>query len=145
MARQKAREQRARRARVTDVQPLALTETILKCENTTESSAPLPNHLFSGPHLLKVLSPFNIHTGDQASSTWNFGNISYKNNSRHKILQFSFFFIIHLFICAFIIWVISPPCPFPPLFQASPTLPLSLVLLKKRDKPNIIRKTKCFC
>jgi hypothetical protein len=33
-----------------------------------------------------------------------------------------------------------PPSPilslFPPQFQAGPVLPLSLVLLKKRDKPN---------
>jgi hypothetical protein len=28
------------------------------------------------------------------------------------------------------------PNPLPPQFQAGPVLPLSLVLLKKRDKPN---------
>jgi hypothetical protein len=54
-----------------------------------------------------------------------------------------FYFIILLFTCAYIIWVISPPCPFPltslpfpAQFQAGPVLPLSLVLLKKREKPN---------
>jgi hypothetical protein len=52
-------------------------------------------------------------------------------------------FFILLFTCAYIVWVISPPCPpplpsppFPPQFQAGPVLPLSLVLLKKRDMPN---------
>jgi hypothetical protein len=41
------------------------------------------------------------------------------------------------------IWAFSPPCPpphisppFPPQFQAGSILPLSLVLLKKREKPN---------
>jgi hypothetical protein len=29
-----------------------------------------------------------------------------------------------------------PPPPFPPQFQAGPVLPLSLILLKKRDKHN---------
>jgi hypothetical protein len=54
------------------------------------------------------------------------------------------------FTYAYIIWVISSPCPppspsppSPSQFQAGPVLPLSLVLLKKRD--NLIRKTKCFC
>jgi hypothetical protein len=54
-----------------------------------------------------------------------------------------FFIIIHLFICAYIVWVIFPPChplppstPFPPQFQEGPVLPLSLVLLKKRNKHN---------
>jgi hypothetical protein len=53
------------------------------------------------------------------------------------------FFKIILFTCAYIVWVISPPCPPPPpsppflpQFQAGPVLPLSLVLLNKRDKPN---------
>jgi hypothetical protein len=44
------------------------------------------------------------------------------------------YFIIHLFTCAYIVWVISPPLPFPLQFQAGPVLPLSLILLKKRDK-----------
>jgi hypothetical protein len=51
--------------------------------------------------------------------------------------------IIHLFICAYIVWVISPhfppplpsPCH-PPCFQAEPVLPLSLILLKRRHKHN---------
>jgi hypothetical protein len=50
------------------------------------------------------------------------------------------FLIIHLFTCAYIVWVISPPCPLlppsPPQFQAGPFLPLSLILLKKRHKHN---------
>jgi hypothetical protein len=56
---------------------------------------------------------------------------------------FSFFLIIHLFTCAYIIWVISAPDrllsllpPTLPQFQADPVLPLSLILLKKRHKPN---------
>jgi hypothetical protein len=48
--------------------------------------------------------------------------------------------IIHLFTCAYIVWVISTPCPTPlpfPLFPHSvPVLSLSLILLKKRQKPN---------
>jgi hypothetical protein len=57
--------------------------------------------------------------------------------------------IYSLFTCAYIVWVISPPCPLlppssplPPQFQAGPVLPLSLVLLKKRDKPN--KEDKAF-
>jgi hypothetical protein len=49
-------------------------------------------------------------------------------------------FIIDLFTCAYIVWVISPA--YAPQFQAGPVLPLSLVLLKKRDKPN--REDKVF-
>jgi hypothetical protein len=65
----------------------------------------------------------------------------------HLIMKFLLseinFFIIHLFTCAYIVWVISPPCPPPPpslplspQFQAGPVLRLSLILLKKRDKHN---------
>jgi hypothetical protein len=44
---------------------------------------------------------------------------------------------VHLFTCAYIIWVFSPLCPSPlPQFQAGPVLPLSLILVKKRHKPN---------
>jgi hypothetical protein len=60
-----------------------------------------------------------------------------------------FFNFIYLFTCAYIVWVISPPClpspPFllsPPQFQAGPVLPLSLILLKKRHKHN--KKGKVF-
>jgi hypothetical protein len=35
---------------------------------------------------------------------------------------YSFFFFIHLFICAYIVLAISPPCP--PIFSLSPTPPL---------------------
>jgi hypothetical protein len=49
-----------------------------------------------------------------------------------------------LFTCAsYIVWVIPSPCPplprsspFPAQFQAGPVLPLSLVLLKQKDKHN---------
>jgi hypothetical protein len=53
-----------------------------------------------------------------------------------------FFLIIHLFTCAYIVWVISslyarpPLCPGPPHFQAESVLPLSLIFLKKRHKHN---------
>jgi hypothetical protein len=49
-------------------------------------------------------------------------------------------FFVHLLTCTYIVWVISPTCPPPPLppsprqFQAGPVLPLSLILLKKRHK-----------
>jgi hypothetical protein len=43
----------------------------------------------------------------------------------------------------YIAWVISAPCnpsspsfPLPPHFQAEPVLPLSLILLKRRNKHN---------
>jgi hypothetical protein len=47
------------------------------------------------------------------------------------------FFFIHLFIYAYIVWAISPPCPLPslphlPCFQAEPVLPFSPILLKSR-------------
>jgi hypothetical protein len=58
-------------------------------------------------------------------------------------------FLIHLFMCAYIVWVISPPCP-PPLcsppnplhFQAETVLPLSLTLLKRKHSNN--KKDKDF-
>jgi hypothetical protein len=63
--------------------------------------------------------------------------------------SFGFFKIIHLLACAYIVWVISPPCPptlpslpFTPQFHEGPVLPLSLVLLKKRDKPK--KEDKAF-
>jgi hypothetical protein len=58
-------------------------------------------------------------------------------------------YFILLFTCAYIVWVISPPCPptlpslpFTPQFHEGPVLPLSLVLLKKRDKPK--KEDKAF-
>jgi hypothetical protein len=69
------------------------------------------------------------------------------SRSLRYIIRFLFesfcflFFIIHLFMCAYIVWVISspwllpPPFPsFPPHFQAELVLPLSLILLKRRHK-----------
>jgi hypothetical protein len=60
------------------------------------------------------------------------------------------FFIIHLFTCAYIVWVISPPClpPPPSLFSPLPLpgrtiLLLSLILLKRRHKHS--KKDKAFC
>jgi hypothetical protein len=50
--------------------------------------------------------------------------------------------LVHLFTCAYIVWVISLPFPFPPFpstppqFHAGPILPLSLILLKKKHKHN---------
>jgi hypothetical protein len=65
------------------------------------------------------------------------------------LFLFIYLFFILLVTCAYIVWVISPPCPPPPpssLFflqeQAGRVLPLSLVLLKKRDKPN--KEDKAF-
>jgi hypothetical protein len=60
-------------------------------------------------------------------------------------LVFFFFFVVvvHLFTCAYIFLVISPPFPPPslilpshPQIQAGSVLPLSLILLKKRHKHN---------
>jgi hypothetical protein len=60
-----------------------------------------------------------------------------------------FFIIIHLLTCAYIVWVISSPCPSSPASpssplpnQAEPVLPLSLILLKRRHKHN--KEDKAF-
>jgi hypothetical protein len=72
--------------------------------------------------------------------------------SSHKL----FFFFIYIFICAYIVWVISPPAPPPPpspsypdlpCFQAEPVLPFSPILLKrirnnKRDKVFLLVKIR---
>jgi hypothetical protein len=54
---------------------------------------------------------------------------------------FKKFLKIHLFICAYIVWTISPSCPsplpctpYPHRFQAEPVLPSSPLLLKRRHK-----------
>jgi hypothetical protein len=55
------------------------------------------------------------------------------------------FVVVHLFTCACIVRVISPPGSpslFPPQFQAGPVLPLSLILLKQRHKHN--KEDKAF-
>jgi hypothetical protein len=61
----------------------------------------------------------------------------------------AFFLIIHLFTYACSVWVIIPPARLPyPLpfslahFQAGPVLSLSVILLKKRHKPN--KEDKAF-
>jgi hypothetical protein len=77
----------------------------------------------------------------------------FKKFSKYYLVKilFIFYFIlfVHLFTCAYIVWVISPPCPppppfpcSPPQFQAGPVLPLWLILLKKRHKNN--KKDKAF-
>jgi ribosomal protein RSM22 (predicted rRNA methylase) len=57
-----------------------------------------------------------------------------------------FVIVVHLFTFAYIVWVISPPCPHtlpcPSQFQAGLVLPLSLILLKKRHKHN--KEDKAF-
>jgi hypothetical protein len=65
-------------------------------------------------------------------------------------------FCFVLFICAYNVWVISPPCPHPllyhllspslslspPQYPAETTLPLSLILLKENTSNN--RKEQGF-
>jgi hypothetical protein len=83
------------------------------------------------------------------------GAHSFRNMPRSGINRsydssiFSCFFIIHLFTCACVVWVISPPAPHPhplpdntPRFQAEHILPLSLILLKRRHKHN--KEDKAF-
>jgi hypothetical protein len=60
---------------------------------------------------------------------------------KNTFISFLKKFFIHLFTCAYIVWVISPPCflplpspPTPSRFQAETVLPLSLILLKRRHK-----------
>jgi hypothetical protein len=71
----------------------------------------------------------------------------------HEIHGHNFFFfpkscIFKFLLCAYIVWVISPPClpphfpSSPPQFQAGPVLPLWLILLKKRPRHN--KKDKAF-
>jgi hypothetical protein len=48
--------------------------------------------------------------------------------------HFLFLLLIHLFICAYIVWAISPP--YPSHFQAEPVLPSSPTLLKRKHKRN---------
>jgi hypothetical protein len=66
-----------------------------------------------------------------------------------QLASFLFYFFVHLFTCAYIVWVISPPCP-------HLTLPLPPLSFRKvpfclyhwfcwRKDICIIRKTKCFC
>jgi hypothetical protein len=76
-----------------------------------------------------------------------------KEKSRRRciycLIPPDFLKIIHLFTCAYIVWVISPLCPLPnplppssPQFQTGPILPLSLILLKKRHTHN--KEDKAF-
>jgi hypothetical protein len=66
-----------------------------------------------------------------------------------QLLKYLFIFkFLILFICAYIVWVISPPVPLPsplappapsltpltPHYQAETILPLSLILLKREYK-----------
>jgi hypothetical protein len=88
---------------------------------------------------------------------WNCWVLAYSFWALESFVQeFCFFFNIwfvflktHLFTCAYIVLVTSPPClplapspSFPSQFQAGPVLPLSLILLKERDKPN--KEDKAF-
>jgi hypothetical protein len=59
-----------------------------------------------------------------------------------RSLLILFFLKFYLFTCAYIVWVISSPTPFFPLFQAEPVLSLSLILLKRRHKHN--KEDKAF-
>jgi hypothetical protein len=44
--------------------------------------------------------------------------------ARHlKIKVYLFFVVVHLFTYAYIVWVISPPCPRPPPFPPAPSVP----------------------
>jgi hypothetical protein len=59
---------------------------------------------------------------------------------KYFLFFFKKIFIIHLFTCAYIVWVISPHCP--SCFQAKPVLPFSPLLLKRRHKHN--KEDKAF-
>jgi hypothetical protein len=77
-----------------------------------------------------------------------FFQINLKNNiscvHRYHFIIFLFFFYYYSFIHRYIqcLGHFSPlppsslSLPFPPLFQTGPVLPLSLILLKKRDSHN---------
>jgi hypothetical protein len=65
----------------------------------------------------------------------------------HQDLLFYVFFI-HLFVCAYIVWAISPPVPHPlsPLCLASrQNLFCTYFQFCGSEDIAIIRKTKCFC
>jgi hypothetical protein len=59
-------------------------------------------------------------------------------------IYFLLLFFVYLFTCAYIVWVISPPCP-PPLlsFKLVPFCPCDWFYWRKDI--SIIRKTKRFC
>jgi hypothetical protein len=65
-------------------------------------------------------------------------NSKTKDQKQEDLFLFLHFevFLIHLFTCAYIVWAISPPSPYPPHFQIEPVLPLSLILLKRRHRHN---------
>jgi hypothetical protein len=45
-------------------------------------------------------------------------------SAKGKIVHYLYFpFFIHLFICAYIVWAISPPCPCPLLLPPTTLLP----------------------
>jgi hypothetical protein len=88
--------------------------------------------------LLANKQHFNIHTTSQQQKaddsgiisfylkqaqirTVNLSNFHFTFGKMKIYLEFTFFFkkIIHLFTCAYIVWVISPPCslPLPPPFN----------------------------
>jgi hypothetical protein len=59
-----------------------------------------------------------------------------------------FYFIVHLFTCAYIVWVISPPCPLLPPFPPSSVSGRScsaLIIDFVEEDICIVRKTKHFC
>jgi hypothetical protein len=92
-------------------------------------------------------------TGTEMSSqSWKKGKENNSHSVSRKEFRYAnifFIIIIHLFTCAYIVGVISPPTtrphPLPlnpPHIQAEPVLPLSLILLKRRHKHN--KKDKAF-
>jgi hypothetical protein len=69
-----------------------------------------------------------IHNGFYSATKKN-ENLSLA--SKWLELENNIFFFIHLFICAYIVWAISPHCAMLPL---SPNNPFSPILLKRRHK-----------
>jgi hypothetical protein len=93
--------------------------------------------------IIKIWAKQKIYTKNQQ-------NKKYFLQKRLTRLTISFFIIIHLFTCAYIVWVISPP------LLPAPTRPFSPPLLPGRtcsapisnfvgEDVSIIRKTKRFC
>jgi hypothetical protein len=64
-------------------------------------------------------------------------------------VNFFVFLFIHIFICTYIVWVISPPCPPPPSPLSLPSLPgrtySALFSNFVEEKTQAIIKAKCFC
>jgi hypothetical protein len=104
---------------------------------------PDTHHLFG--LLIKIY--LSTHPSIYLSNLLNFYHVPALRKLFFLQFYFILFFIFILFICAYNVWVISPPSPTPSLTPSAPSLsplpphylaetilPLSLILLKRKYK-----------